>query len=253
MASIPLSVSALASVKKSLRKDYWNIRSSHLSEALAAALGRRTYAALLADIRQQGSDPIFETLDDERFEARLQELGYPPEGDFSFELLSETPEGMISTMHDSLEDIEYRTARDKAWRNLMVAATNEGIRQRLFSVRAGDNRWPGSEPINGGRSKDGWLFDFKLPNGLPARGWVDDIGCSELSIHVAVNPKGSRVVASNAGFSAGDAFATGWLEREKGAWLQSTLDLRCRKALLQTLADMYVCPLGFGDRGRVIT
>jgi hypothetical protein len=48
---------------------------------------------------------------------------------------------------------------------------------------------------------------------------VHDAGFDELSIHVAVNPKDDWVKASNAGFNAGDLFASTWLEREKGAWI----------------------------------
>jgi hypothetical protein len=89
---------------------------------------------------------------------------------------------------------------------LLPFRTNLGCqvaRPKLFTLRYGDNRFAEKQ-----------LFDFTLPNGLPARGWVGDIGFGELSIHVAVKPKGDWVRAANAGFSAGDAFATTWLERE---------------------------------------
>ncbi|MGH8176525.1 MAG: hypothetical protein ACREV5_09710 [Steroidobacter sp.] len=97
------------------------------------------------------------------------------------------------------------------------------------------------------------MFDFTLPNELVARGWGADAGFSELAVHVAVNPKTDWVKAHNAGFSAGDAFATTWVERERDAWIQtSTSSFRCRKALLTDLAALDVEPKGFGDRGRVI-
>jgi hypothetical protein len=81
----------------------------------------------------------------------------------------------------------------------------------------------------------------------------DAYGFNELSVHAAVNPKGDMVRAFNAGFDAGDAFGTTWVERERGAWMQSSdSSFNCRKALLATLAALPVQPMGYGDRGRVI-
>lgn len=253
MASIPLSELALAAIKKALRKHLPDVRSSHITEALAAALDFRTHAALLAILPAHTNDPEIRLLDDERFDQRLQAFGYPPDIEFSFELLDDCA-GLISTMPMSGYDIEYRSTRHKAWRNLMVLCINEGIRQKLFSLRPFDNRWPGAEPENQGHTGTrGQTFDFFLPDGKPAKGYVGDAGYGELSIHAAVNPKGDWVRASNAGFEAGDVFSSGWLERDRGAWLQSSPEMfSCRKALIKSLADMNITPLGFGDRGRVI-
>jgi hypothetical protein len=245
MASIPLSGRALASVKKSLLDQYPDVRSSHLSEAIAASLCRRTHASLLAELPRFEGDPPIELLDDTLFDQQLQMLGYPADSEFSFDYMDKTP--VIPTADASVWDIEYKSVREKAWRNLMALAINAGIEQKLFSLRPNDNRWPGAE------NRDYWLFDFILPNGLPVRGYACDAGWGELSIHAAVNPKGEWVCASNAGFHAGDAFAQSWLERKNGAWLQSaTTMFNCRKGLLQVLAEMSVQPLGYGDKGRVI-
>lgn len=254
MASIPLKESAVASLKKSLRTEYPDVRSSHLTEALAAALGRNSHAALLADLTKLSDDITdFGLLDDERFDRRLQEFGYPADMEFSFELLMQPVPELISTMPLSSFDIEYRTDRERAWRNLMVCAINEGINQKLFSLYPDDYRWAGSEPKEAGRVTKGRLFDFALPTGHPARGFVDDAGFGELSINIAVNPNGNHVRAWNAGFAAGDAFAAGWLEREKGAWLQwSTSHFNCRKSLLKAFANIEVRPRGFGDRGKLM-
>lgn len=244
MASIPLSELSLASVKKSLRQQYPDVRSSHLSEAIAASLRRRTHASLLAELSGLIADPPIELLEDDLFNQRLQEFGYPTDPEFSFEYLDKTY--LISTFDCSAWDIKYLSVREKAWRNLMVCAINEGLRQMLFSLRPNDNRWPGAE-------KEGYIYDFFLPNGLSVRGYIHDIGFNELSIHAAVNPNGDWVRASNAGLDAGDAFAAGWLERRKGAWLQSATDMfNCRRKLIQSLADIMVQPMGYGDRGRVI-
>lgn len=66
---------------------------------------------------------------------------------------------------------------------------------------------------------------------------MGDAGWGELSVHVAVHPKGDVLRAANAGFDAGDAFATAWLERERGAWMQAASNLfTCRKLLVGPLA-----------------
>jgi hypothetical protein len=244
MASIPLSEHSLAFVKKALREQYPEIRSSHLSEALAASLRRRTHASLLSELPGLIVDPPIELLDDALFDQRLQAFGYPADPEFTFEFLDKTTH-VISTCDPHAWDIDYRSMREKAWRNLMVLTINAGLQQKLFSLRPNDNRWP--------NRKEGHLFDFELANGLPVRGYVHDAGWDELSIHGAINPKGDWVRASNAGFNAGDAFAAGWLERKNGAWLQSaTTMFNCKKTILQLLADMTVEPMGYGDRGRVI-
>jgi hypothetical protein len=251
MASIPLAESALASLKKLLRTEYPDVKSSHLSEAIAAALGRKSHAALLADLSKQQISPDYDLLDDEDFDKRLQEFGYPPDPEFSFEWLDKSVPELISTVPPSAFDIAYRTESERAWRNLMVCAINEGLRLKLFTLQPDNYNWASQE--NAHHRRDGRIFDFVLSNGLPARGYVGDAGFGELSIHAAVNPNGDWVKASNAGFEAGDAFAGGWLEREKGAWLQSaTTRFNCRKPLLKSLANIEVRPRGFGDRGRVI-
>lgn len=243
MTAIPLIHDSIAALKNALRSEFPDVKSSHLTEALAFALGYRTNAALLAEMTGPESDRPIVLLDSARMVSRLCELGYPPDSEFDFELMGAARDsGLISTTCDHAHEIEYKSARDKAWRAVIIAAVNAGLDQKLFTLRYGDNRFAEKQ-----------LFDFTLPNGLPARGWVGDIGFGELSIHVAVKPKGDWVRAANAGFSAGDAFATTWLEREHGAWIQtSTSSFRCRKALLAELAALDVSPSGFGDRGRVI-
>lgn len=245
MASIPLSEISLSSVKKSLRTQYPDVRSSHLSEALAASLRRRTHASLLAELPNLAADPPIELLDEALFDQRLQKFGYPADPEFSFEFMEKAH--VISTADMSAMDIEYKSAREMAWRNLMVLTINAGIELKLFSLRPDDNRWPGAD------KRESCLFDFLLPNGLPAKGYVCDTGWGELSVHAAVNPNGEWVRASNAGLHAGDAFAASWLERKNGAWLQSSTSMfNCKKAILHTLAEQIAVPMGYGDRGRVI-
>lgn len=247
MAATPLCEAPLAALKKSLRDEFPHVSSSHVSEALAHSLGFRTHAALLAALTGPEHDRPFVLLHSQRFIDRLTQLGYADDSEFDFEMTIIKPvPGVVSTVPESAYDIEYKTARQKAWRNLMVCAVNAALEQKLFSLRPGDNRFPDN-------MRQGELFDFVLPNGLPAKGSISDAGFNEVAVHAAVNPKGHAVRAYNAGFDAGDAFGTTWVERERGAWMQSSdSSFNCRKSLLDQLASMRVEPHGYGDRGRVI-
>jgi hypothetical protein len=243
MAAVNLTYASLTTLKNCLRSEFPRLKSSHLSESLARALGYRTNAALLADMTGPEEDRPFVLLDRRRFLDRLYELGYPDSEDFDFELLdiSSLP-GVISTEPPSAYDIEYKTQREKAWRNLMVCAINAGLAKKLFTLRPDGNNFG-----------DGRLFDFTLPDGTPACGWVRGISYSELSIHAAANPTGRFLSSRNAGFNAGDAFGTTWLERKRGAWMQTSPDsFRCRKPTLKRLSSIEVEPAGYGDRGGVI-
>lgn len=243
MAAIALSKIPLAALKKDLRVYFGEICSSHLSEALAAAVGRRTHASLLAELAGFQSDPPIVLLDDDLFCRRITEFGYVGDEDFTFEYFRDA--GLISTICPRGYDIVYTDDRGKAWRNLIVCAVNAEIEQKHFSLRPDDDRWPGD-------AREGFTYDFTLPGDLPARAYVRNIGQGELAIHAAVKPTGRSLSSYNAGFSAGEVFATGWLERKNGAWLQTTSDLSCRRALLPVMANLEVEPLGYGDHGRVI-
>jgi hypothetical protein len=140
----------------------------------------------------------------------------------------------------------YKSKRDRAWRNLLVAAINEALRRGLLSMAPGGNHWPTTADARG------HVFRFQLPDSSPVAVYLSDAGFDEIGIHAAVNPKGDRVRASNGNLGAGDAFALGWLERRTGAYLQrsSHPTFRCRKTLLEPLAALHVTPDGFADRGQ---
>lgn len=248
MAAIPLCEAPLAALKKSLRDEFPEVRSSHLSEALAYSLGFSTNAALKAAMAAPipDCDRPFELLRTNRFVQRLVQFDYPADPEFDFELTAvhQVP-GVVSTEPLSAYEIAYSTARKRAWRNLMVCAVNAALDQRLFTLRPGDNRFKG---VDGFAAS----FDFVLPNGLPARGAVSDAGFDELAVHAAVNPKGPHIHVM-AEFEVGDAVGMTWLERERGAWMQSSdTSFHCRKALVAILAELDVETRGYGDRGNVI-
>lgn len=249
MAAIPLCEFSLATLKKSLLDEFPGVKSSHLNEALAYCLNFRTYASLRVALAGPEQDCPFAILKSQRFIERLIQLGYEEDVEFDFDNLvgySNSPQGIVSTKPIAAYDIEYKTLRQKAWRNLMVCAINAALDQELFTLRPNDNRFNASK-------YQGALFDFQLHNGLQARGYVSDAGFDELNVHAAVNPKGDRIRAGNAGFAAGDAVAMAWLERKSGVWLQSSFErFHCRKTLVAQLAELQVEPQGYGDRGHVI-
>lgn len=249
--------------KRALRGALPGFGSSHLSEALAAAIGFRSHAALLAWLSREADRafPEFALLDETKFTARLFDLGNETAhaiGPRLFASLGIPENGsiLVNTTPRSATKIKYRSARDRAWRNMMVAAINAGLEQKLFSLKPGDNRWPEAvrNPYPHGR-KQGHVYRFVFENDIPALGYVGDPGYDELSIHVALWPTedgDERVRAINAGFRAGEAYANSWVERREGAWLQTnTKSLFCRKARLNDIADKHQVPRGFGDRQKM--
>lgn len=146
----------------------------------------------------------------------------------------------------------YNTKRKEAWRNMMVAAINAGIEQQLFSLKSGDNQWPGyvADP---NISQWPHVFSFTFQGGIPALASVG--GYDELSINVVLWPNQKRVWRGTrtGGASAGDAFATGWLKRGPGAYLQtSPSGFCCRTIRVSSVADCSVQPKGFFDRGPIV-
>jgi hypothetical protein len=138
------------------------------------------------------------------------------------------------------------TARNLAWRNMMVAAINAGLERCLFGLNEDENLWEG----------DNAIYQFKVA-GVPALAYVADAGFGELVFHVAAQPTrdaAERIKASNAGFSAGEAFALGWLERRKGKWLQTSGTPVCafRRGILPLLAQANVAASGYLPEGRVM-
>jgi hypothetical protein len=77
MAALRLTPANLTVVKRTLRRELPSIKSTHLTEAIAAALGFRTHAALLTAVERAGpgSEPIA-NFDAARATERLSELSY---------------------------------------------------------------------------------------------------------------------------------------------------------------------------------
>lgn len=253
MTALVVTRESLRVVKNDLIIAFPHVKSSHLTEALAFALGFNTNAALQARIAAVGGvDPDILLLEESRFYSRLDAFGYPIERDELVFFHLQDDKSIIDTTPLSSFDIEYASPQSRAWRNLMVSAINSGIQQKLFTVKEDDNRWPGFD-INDPHNSPAFEYDFAIA-GMPARAEVRDNGYGELAIHAAVHPTG-KFLGSGPILKplAGAAEAAGWLERRSGAWLMSAVDqFASRQGLIDLLAAADVKPLCFGDRGRVI-
>lgn len=76
MALLLLVPDNIEYVKSSIRDSFPQVRASHRAEALAAALGFRTYASLLASMGSAGETACARSVELARFSARTHELGY---------------------------------------------------------------------------------------------------------------------------------------------------------------------------------
>ncbi|MEW6150884.1 MAG: hypothetical protein AB1745_23110 [Pseudomonadota bacterium] len=263
MASVSLTESGLRTVKRALVARFSDDKSSHLSEALAAACGFRTHASLLAAVRESdASDPDFVLLDDAAFLSRREELNgiptSPSDQQMLFDRLPIEPgTDVLKTISAKFRSVDYsKSSRRRAWRNAMVAGINAALSRRFFSLRPGDNRWPGA-PREIHEQQSAHVFGFEI-EGIPSIASLWDAGWDEISVHVALWPTDDaerRIAAVNAGFRAGDLFASGWLERRNGAWLQVSSDsgknwsFCCRKQRLAKVAALQIRPAGYADRG----
>jgi hypothetical protein len=64
-------------IKREMKSRLTAVRSSHLIEAFAAAANYKTYAAMLADIKESPPrHPPLRRISDDSFQERLKELGY---------------------------------------------------------------------------------------------------------------------------------------------------------------------------------
>ncbi|WP_438346824.1 hypothetical protein [Methylorubrum populi] len=260
MTAIALTQHSLRTTKRVLAPNFPDCGSSHLSEALAAGLGFRTQASLLARIKETGEiDPDYALLNEEAFASRLNALTGTSIGDIKvvtdeFARQHHEPgSGIFRTRSARWDAVKYQSKRDRGWRNLLVAGINAGIAQRLFTILPGDNRWPGADAHGGRGIGRTYVYHFAIEN-IPAIASVSDAGWDELSIHVALWPTSDAdrwIRCTNAGLMAGEACATSWLERRSGAWLQVATDrfFVCRKKRLDIVAALEVSPICFGERG----
>jgi hypothetical protein len=131
--------------------------------------------------------------------------------------------------------------RTRAQRIILIATVNAALAQRVIGRGDGENYWPGAP-----EAKE-HVFQFELPGGIPAAAYIHDLG-GKLAFHVALWPSSDLkwLATSSAGYDAGEAFVVGWLEREKGFWLQDRFcDARIRPERVLGLAQLEVKPAGY--------
>ncbi|HJQ17376.1 MAG TPA: hypothetical protein VJ859_10285 [Allosphingosinicella sp.] len=147
-------------------------------------------------------------LDEVAFFSRREELTgiATPPGDrhMLFDRLAFEPSAdVLKTVSAKFHSVDYsKSDRRRAWRNAMVAGINAALSRRLFSLRPGDNRWPGArrEPH---AQQSAHVFRFEI-EGIPAVASLWDAGWDEISVHVAFWP--TRAVSTRTE-SAGVPFA----------------------------------------------
>lgn len=133
-----------------------------------------------------------------------------------------------------------KSARVRAWRNVVVSAINAALEQGVFTLEPG--------PV------DERVYAFEIA-GLPAVAQCRDVGWDEVSVHAAVNPppgKEHAVGAIGGRFYTGDVFAHAYLERLKGRYIQTSCGIGtfgCRQRLKPLLAAARVEPAGYADTG----
>ena len=238
-----VSAAAVRNLKHCAEHRTRGVSSSHLSEALAAALGFKTHAALRSALAGRTTVEVLKP-SNTRMVGRLSDFGYVlpddlrlvPEFAHSYSPFRNYPLG------------KARGVRWMGWRNLLVAAINAGLDQRLFGLSPDENWWPGGDPESARCTSHVFRFEFGI--GLKGVASVDAISGDELSIHVVLNPRHAGVMPDRfEGLDDGDAFAQAWIERRLGAWIQDGGDFSCRRRVQPLLADLVLQPNGYSDRG----
>jgi hypothetical protein len=242
-----VSEAAVRNLKRQAGRRVSGVRSAHLSEVVAAALGFNTHAALRAALNGRATTEASKP-SNARAVQRLRQLGYNPPGDLH--LLPELDRSYSPFKSYPLR--KQRGVRWTGWRNLMVAAINAGLEQRLFGLSPGEDWWPGADPENHRGVRGQYRFAFD--GDLPATAAVAAISGDELSIHVLLDPRHVQIeVDSCSGIEDGAACAHGWLERRLGAWIQDGGEgFSCKRAVQARLAALAIEPHGYADQGSFI-
>lgn len=105
----------LRALKNRLQARFPDVRSSHLTEAIAAALGFNTHAALLA----AKSEPLFSltlrAFQAKKFKQRLLDLSYPVQPDFQFGLPAAGPTPSAEYLERLAELKHIGQTPDRSW------------------------------------------------------------------------------------------------------------------------------------------
>ena len=267
MATLLLSRANFASLKKTLHFFYPSLRSSHLDESLAQSLGFRSYAAMRAAEREVDLDfPTFCVADERRFFDKLVKFGVILDSvvdnigekslpEFRFHQLFPIVDGLKSTEPIFGRIRNYNEVGSRAWRTLMIAGINEGLKRKKFSLLFNglddigpihdlselhdkNNRPPGSEII------------FKFVAGLIAKAsfWCMADGLIFVTVMLFKNSSIDSPMDSDSQV----ALAFGILVRSKSLFItRASIPgdnlFISNHELSALLADSNILPLGFGD------
>jgi hypothetical protein len=242
-SSFYVSLASCRNLKEVALQRFPEAKSSHMTEAVAVALGFKTHAALRAALSGRHTLATQQPREDELLR-RLDELGYRVQG--KEHLLPE-----LDRSYGPYRPCEIRTKRSSrwhVWRNLMVATVNAGLSDRVFGLSPDEDWWQNAQQSS---CEEGGVFRFDLGTDR-AVACVRNVGHDELSLAMALNPKRPDLVptAFSTGLNEADAFAHGWLERRFGAWLQDAETLSCKRETQARLLALNLEPSGFSDHGR---
>lgn len=242
-----VSEATVRNLKQRAERRVSGVRSAHMSEVVAAALGFKTHAALRTALNGRATTEANKP-SNARAVQRLRQLGYNPPHDLH--LLPELDRSYTPFKTYPLH--KQRGVRWIAWRNLMVAAINTGLEQHLFGLSPGEDWWPGADPKDNGGERG--LYRFTFDGDLPATAVVSAISGDELAIHVLLDPRNELVKADcNDGLVDGVACVHGWLERRLGAWIQDGGEgFSCKRAVQARVAAVAIEPQGYADQGSFI-
>jgi len=140
MPSIALTETKIRILKHELQRYFvGTVKSSHLSEAIAAAVGMRTYAALRARLKECGSKnpPVLE-ISEEAFLARLEALGaevLPADREYGVGPLSYRGDGLIR-YEEPYQPPEIDWSSYDAEQDRLLADFYDRFEQELLSIRS---------------------------------------------------------------------------------------------------------------------
>lgn len=241
-----VSEASVRYLKETALRKVNGVSSSHMSEALASALGFNTHAALRAALAGRPTTEA-QKPSNVRLRERLRQLGYPnvPE---DLRLLPELDRSYSPFRNYPLR--RKKGPRWMLWRNLMVAAINAGLEQRVFGLSPKENWWPNANVGPGGSH----IYRFTFDGDLQATASVHETTGDELVIHILINPRDENVDPElRSSGERADAHAGCWLERRLGAWIQGgRIVLSCKKALQPRVAGVAIEPMGYSDQGSFI-
>ncbi|MDA8449178.1 hypothetical protein M4R23_07110 [Acidovorax sp. GBBC 3332] len=129
-----VSEAAVRTLKRQAQRALKDVSSSHMSEAVASALGFNTHASLRAAFAGKATAKA-QKPSNSKLVQRLRQLGYATPED-----LRVLPE--LEHSYARFKTFPLRTQRSArwwVWRNLMVAAINAGLARHLFGLSEGEN------------------------------------------------------------------------------------------------------------------